>query len=136
MNNSLETPNNKLGHLFILISALMPILAFADMAVDYGKNIMLTLSIIITVALVGGAIALYNSAKISKWLMWIVVASACAQLVCNFVIFYSTGYSYSEFLGGDMFYVDTKTINATLTISCIVFVVSYIVYLTNLKKQE
>lgn len=135
MGNSIETPNNKLGHLFILASALLPILAFADMAVDYGKNIMLTLSVIITVALVGGAIALHNNAKISKWLMWVVVTSVCAQLVCNLVIFYSTGYSYSDVLGGEMFYVDSTKINTTLTISCIIFLVSYIVYLVNLKKQ-
>lgn len=136
MGNSIETPNNRLGHLFILASALLPILAFADMAVGYGKNIMLTLSIIITVALVGGVIALHSNAKISKWLMWVVVASVCAQLVCNIVIFYSTGYNYSEFMGQNMFYVDTATINATLTVSCIIFVVSYIVYLVNLKKQN
>ena len=90
MGNSNLTPNNKLGHLFILVSALLPILAFADMAVGYGKNIMLALSVVTVVLLIGGGIYLLNTEKISKWLMWLITASAAAQLLCNAVIFFST----------------------------------------------
>lgn len=135
METPIEKTNNKLGHLFVLASALFPALTYADMMIMYGKGIMLTLSVIIAIALVCGAIVLLNQKKISTWLMWIIVASVCAQLVCNFVMFCSYGYSYSEFLGQDMFYADTTTMNITLTISCIIFALTYIVYYQYLKKK-
>ena len=136
MNDNILTSNKKVGCLLMWGGFLLPILAYADFAEDYGKNIMLALSIIIVMTLITGVIILARHNKISKWLMWLTIISDIILLVCNVIIYCSTGYTYSEFLGRDMFWVNVKTIYISLIVSFVVVLISYFIYKRKLGKDS
>lgn len=136
MKNTTNTVNNKFGHLFILLSALMPLIVVLEMTVEIGQNLTFISSIIITVALIVSSGMLLLNKKISKWLFVLVAISDILLLTCNYIIYRSYGYNYSEFLGQDFFYFDGTKIDCALAASCIVFVVTYIIYWAKLKKEK
>lgn len=136
MENTTNTVNNKFGHLFILLSALMPLIVVLEMTVEIGQNLTFISSIIIAAALIVSSGMLLLNKKISKWLFVLVAISDILLLTCNYIIYRSYGYNYSEFLGQDFFYFDGTKIVCALAASCIVFVVTYIIYWAKLKKEK
>ena len=136
MENTTNIVNNKLGHLLVLLSALMPLIVVLEMTVEIGQNLTFISSIIIAVALIVSAVILMLNKKISKWLFVLVTISDILLLACNFIIYRSYGYNYSEFLGQDFFYFDGTKIDCALAASCIVFVVTYIIYWAKLNKEK
>ena len=132
----MSKPNNKVGYLLIIAEVLLPVLAYLDCMIDYGKNTMLALSVLIVLGLCIIALVLFHNHKISKWLFLLALISGIALLGSNIIAYNSTGYTYSAFLGRDMFWFDEKLFYTSLSISGVILLATYIVFKRLLKKNE
>ncbi|MGM9831384.1 MAG: hypothetical protein ACI3Z5_05140 [Paludibacteraceae bacterium] len=122
MNNSMPKPNNKVGDLLIPTELLLPVLAYLDVGIEYGKNIMLILSVLVVFGLCITALVLSKNHKISKWLFWLTLISGIALLGSNIVAYNSTGYSI-------LFYT-------SFSISVVILLATYTVFQCLLKKNK